>query len=680
MLVWLSLTSLKRSDHAIETLIARYRYLDFSTLVVQIYKDNLALYLSFDVNKNVVATSYCCSVTCNQMTYLSELFEQDSRYESLSLVWLPLIEECENYDVSAFNEQFYFAIPQFDFCHQLIFISAIFLPESNQFIQWNLPKNIIRIGCPHGADIPLEDTLLKYGGALQFDYVLQATQMKARIQNYYPYIPSALVQHQSEEVKIVPFGVPKLDRLKHQIDQNKCDKLCIAYHLSNWKLETAFARSNIKKTVEALLKSFPEMDIIIRPFPADLHEPELMNQLAPFLQKNKVSISSNASYVEDYAKAALLITHRENTGQNFALASGRPIINFLNDQGGKVRESDLGYQVFSLKDLVNKTRDCLNKPSQEVERIVTFSNHYVQNLGQSIQYLSTIFDMILQRKADYTWGKLAVKADIEQYVNHENNITQCMINNVLAQKPFIQLAEVALLEYPKNSLFHYFTVLAYSNAPCPYQHSYYFLHWKKALEHFSSAVELCDMKDRGLIWKLHQWHSQFYETMLSGLLEQHIGQQRRCEPLLYIEILRRLKSEKFVIKRDKILQRTEAFPCTESDLISLVSISSLISDLPQGTTDVYLYAAGSIARDVIYIIEKFTQIRIIGVFDKDTNKQGEKIMGYSISSLNNDIKNKPIIICSFAYIDEIKKAIYTLLPEHLIVINVNKNNKLLSHE
>ena len=49
-------------------------------------------------------------------------------------------------------------------CNKLSFFNLFILPESNQDDYGYLPASVIKVGLPHGVDIPLKKTITTYGG------------------------------------------------------------------------------------------------------------------------------------------------------------------------------------------------------------------------------------------------------------------------------------------------------------------------------------------------------------------------------------------------------------------------------------------------------------------------------------------------------------------------------------
>jgi len=677
--VWLSLSSLKRDQIEINNLTSIYAEESFDKIINDLFKLNLTLAIRlFSDKKKVVATSFMCSSICNQMTFFADRFDLEPNYHSLALAFLPLMTSNETYSVNDFSQFTYFAIPNLDYNQQLSFIAAIFLPETNQFVNWSLPEHTVRIGCPHGVDIPLEDTLLKYGGALQFEYIIQATTKSIAPINYSQYVASSLVQHNADTVCIIPMGIPKLDKLYKQVNRSENKERCIAYHLSNWQLETQYVRENIKHIVATLLENYPNTKIIVRPFPADRNRVDLLEQLAPFIDNANFYISENSSYIDDYAQADVLITHREHTGQNFSLATGRATITLINNSDKDVLQSNLGYQVFSIEQLLNRLNHCFNDKQNEYQRISQYSKSLINNLGTSLDYLVGHFDSILNREVAEDWLKLKLNDSDFHKLKKELQVERCLTNCIQKGKPSIQLVGAAIQDAHKVSydapylaVLHYYGVMSYSRCPDPFQHQYYFLHWLNALRHFKYAIELSQASDVLLIVKLNKWFSLNFVLFVNGV-SCFYDKNKETNNVDEQAFLAELKSEKFKEKYLLLFQTINQEKFDAQCLYWPFSIDKLLMKIPVNHSEVYLYGAGDIAKEVIYFIERFTSLKILEVFDKNEKKYQEKLLGYQINSIEC-IKQEviPIIICSFAFRDEIELELQNRLPKTTPLIKLN---------
>lgn len=662
--LWFSFTSVSRSETKVDALIDDLGSEEYQTVLQTLFQLNLSQAKVFfdNENKKVLATSFCFSAVCNQMTYIAEKVESASRYQHIALIWQPLIVTKEIYNSSDFNNFNYLFIPDFTFSHELSFISAIFLPETNAFLSWGLPEETVRIGCPHGIDIPLKDTLYKYGGALQFEYIIQAKVDNGNEDKVYRYIPELLIEHNAKTISLVPTGIPKLDKLYRLAREKNDRKVCIGYHLSNWEIESEHVRKNIAVTIAAMVQGFPEFDIIIRPFPGDIERPELKAQLEAFADIPRVNISLNSSYVDDYANIDVLVTHRVNTGHNFALATGRPIITFLENNQTQTVQTDLGYQVNDLNSLIRQLTYCFKSAKMESERIENYANSLVFNIGHSLDYLMVNIETIINRKTKITWPKLVAKSKKCINNNIEQSIESCIKDNI----PFIHLALAAVDKYPQNALFNYFAAAAYSNPPEPNEHQYYFLHWYLALKYFKNAITFCRCDDERVLKSLHKWYCQFYSTYLQGVAKYYGDNHHEVSTLI-----NELQEVEFQHKYLQVLQDIEINHQDMSTMSSAFDVARLLDDIPTGVEAIYLYGAGEIAREVIYCLEQLTSLKIIAVFDKKADKFKDNVMGHTIQHRQKKQRFEyPIIICSIAFSNEIEHELINLSEQRKKIIKL----------
>ena len=662
--LWLSLTSLRREEPEIDSLIIDLSNVKYETILQTLFQLNLSKAKDFFSSQpqKTIATSYCFSSVCNQMTHIGERFELENQYQHIALIWQPLMVTKNIYSISDFDSFNFLFVPDFTFNHELSFISAIFLPETNHFLSWNLSDNTVKIGCPHGVDISLPDTLFKYGGALQFEFILQAKPYKGDDITLPPYLPESLITHNSELIYLVPMGIPKLDKLHRLSSEVKSNKPCIGYHLSNWEIESEYVRKNVSNTVLSLTQNFPEFDILIRPFPGDIQRTELKKQLAPFVDHPRVKISLASSYVEDYANINILVTHRENTGHNFALGTGRPIITLLQNSKNQITQTDLGYQVNDLASLIKQLSYCIKSMENEQNRISAYANSVVFNLGHSLDYLVDNFDLIINRKSQKSWPRLALKHEDDINNNIEKSIKRCMKDRI----PFIHLALAAVEKYPKIAQFNYFAAMSYSNSPEPSEHQYYYLHWYMALKYFKRAITLESKQDKSLLIKLHKWYFQFYARYLQGITA-HFDETH----LEIYQLINELNKEEYQKKHLHVLEKLEI---NLDDILvesSAFNVLKLIQAIPNNNQAIYLYGAGEVAKDVIYYLEQLTNLQIISVFDKNSNQIKSQIMGHTVHQIEKNTHYKyPIIICSLAFGSEIEAELNNLFITFPLIIKL----------
>ncbi|BBT80984.1 hypothetical protein WP8S18E11_26500 [Aeromonas veronii] len=243
----------------------------------------------------------------------------------------------------------------------LVDFDCFICPESNHWIYSELPAGIIRIGLPHGADIPLEKTVEIYGGGYCFDYVLAPVKRPPledlRFVNRFH---SSLRNHYAEFICEIPFGVPKFDAMLRAVEAHRDEPRCIIYHLSLLSLEPEWVSQLLLPTLQKLLELFPSTRVVFRPHHLDRQHPLILEATAFGDSFEHFYFSDSDSYISDYACGAVMICHREYQNHLFPMSTGKPMLRVSPD-GMSATGYGHGLEV-GWRDLASKVADALNNP------------------------------------------------------------------------------------------------------------------------------------------------------------------------------------------------------------------------------------------------------------------------------------------------------------------------------
>lgn len=668
--IWLGLCSLGRTQHEIDAMINTLTVGDSTHVLKAIFSQNLSEFtLSISPDKPVIATSFYCSVTCNQMSIIADALNSSKTFEHIACVWLSELSEEQCYNTKDFEELSFIAIPDISDSKRLKMLNAIFLSELNQYCHWQFPSSVIKVGYPHGADISIQDSLIKYGGIFHYDYLIQ-TKAKPIEQQLELYVVKE--NGKTFNIGLLPFGVPKIDVLYQNALKNDKENI-IAIHLSNWQLENHKSRHQIKPLIDFLLANFCDYHILVRPFPGDLVNPSLNEQLAAFNDCSRVSVDTENSYVTAYAKVAILITQRLTTGQNFSLATFRPTIALV-DQVEEIRQQPLGYSVNNLQSLVIKVRESLDEHEAESHRIESYARNSICHLGDSIDCLLLYLSQLVLEK-----NSLATEVEYINLTGHSDY--KRVFDQALSDGVFIAQSierQQALIESSSNHTHQwltYYLIEAYSQSPNPVEHQFYFSYWYKACALFFQLLQSKVALETALVLRLQRW----IRLIFSEVVQQFslcANASLRHQARLLIE---QITAQPNFIK----LVETNLLAKKEVNLAQLYwwrfDFKSLL-DAMHNHKDIYLFGANDICKQAIYLLENFTLCKIHKIIDNSPRKQKTMSLEYPILSLEEldwqaescQVTNKPLmVICSFQYGEQLALSVKRQFPDIFTLFKVS---------
>ncbi|ACD97093.1 hypothetical protein [Trichlorobacter lovleyi] len=343
----------------------------------------------------------------NQMqTAWADLLRYDERYQLFVVMSDIHLTPPDRFLDTAFSGYPWIWAPPGEKLVRLDFLDAVIALDYAAEKMRRLPPNTLRILQPHGTDILARYGYMFYGAGLMFDYLLcPSFEPDILAPNFEELLidlfPREIIDHRSETLTLVPFGNTKIDSfISRMSDTQPVD---IIYNFSYWKLESDKARSNAIRTVESLLESFPGRRLIFRPFPGDeaCHR-ELIER---FSSNPQFVLSLGPSYIEDYRNGALLIHHRGSSSEVFAMATLQPAIRFdEQDAAPMPQETEIGYTVFSLRQLLELVSKILASPDACCERLLERRNRKYPAAGRSLPlFLDHLYILLEEGKRQPAW-------------------------------------------------------------------------------------------------------------------------------------------------------------------------------------------------------------------------------------------------------------------------------------
>lgn len=489
-------------------------------------------------------------------------------------------------------------------------LKLVFVQESNFDELFRFNVGVIKVGLPHGTDIALKTTLVKYGGCLEFDYVLCHSGYPPMFDHAFAgRFPHELRSHSRNYCCAIPFGMPKFDKFL-QACLKQPDAADIIYHLSYLKIESTDVIKKIPIVLEKLLAEFPDRQIVFRPYPEDLQHPLIQRVIKRFKNKANFKLSASASYIDDYAKGALMVCHRDYTRHLFVQASGRPVLlikDNITELIGQIHHELTTVQLGALDTLVH-------------------------NPGGSVAYLLKNLSYITEDRIHPDW----------QYFSLNGYDGISAVNSVLSGHldPDLPFHKVALAAHRREGTVNTLIACIISLSRSPLLNNS-----DLAKQSWDYAITLC------VDWvRRHDVSTEQWQLMQSALAAVN-GQFREY---FVTQLLHSTDIEIPLVVKEKI--RTLLF-CRQplvDDVEREYKIVSVDQQHYLESGPVQLYGAGQLAQKVLLSETFCKRFTVVNVVDQSKALHGKSFFKQEIAapdSLNHF--NEPVIICSQAFFEEI---------------------------
>ncbi|WP_113907275.1 hypothetical protein [Aliidiomarina celeris] len=492
--------------------------------------------------------------------------------------------------------------------HQCCGLDMLFIQESYFAPELKLPKSLLKVGLPHGTDIPIKKTLTTYGGLLEFDYVLATSAYPAMDdQAFYHDYPLPLRNHQRPFCCVIPFGMPKFDRFLRQC-RLVGEPDSIIFHLSNLRIESPDVISLSSQLIPLILQAFPHYNVILRPYPADLTHPDIEALIKIGQGFSNFKVSDSPSYINDYARGAVMLCFRDYSEHLFAQATGRPVLN-LNEEPERL--------------LAKIEHTLSNKGTSR-------TGPHVFNPGNAVNYLLSQLDYMLSAKTHPDWQYFQLSM-----TDSETEVASLIQRHLRGRSPFHKLALAALVKFPEQFSYVLAAVVSLSRAPLLANQRLAQLYWKKAVEIVANWLEVRPIDEQQL-------------TLLAGYLghANKACQHYLCFPEQCSEAYRafslRLAIVLKTVKPQAVTVISSTFRHAQDETKTL-----------SGGV-VQLYGAGELGRRYGLNTRFKKDFEIVNWVDQSENMQGKTVEGITISAPCTLIQfNAPVLVCSVAYAEEI---------------------------
>ena len=514
-------------------------------------------------------------------------------------------------------------------CEMLSLLDIIILGESNYDVFARFPRSVVKVGCQHGIDVDIRKTIDVYGGGFCFDYILGIRRhIDLPNRSFVNKFPECMRFHMHSFVCEIPFGLPKLDAFFNSV--TNCKKQdAIIYHLSYLAIEKSWVIDSVFMTLKKLLNNFPDYTIVFRPYHLDRDHEVILKCIEYGSAFDNFLYSDSDNYISDYARGALMLTHREYSIHLFELATGRPTLLYLPESecGGKTNK-ELHYICHgdNLLPVINEL--LLNNKFQSVEKrneICQLAGVY--NAGNSVGYFVENIEYIITGKPhpDWIYYDLTFSDKIDLQVFIGLHVLSCRSANIFF---------VALSSYNSNYQ-QAFLFAADSYSRVTQLKFYYYRH---ALKFFYQLVTSeclsLELSEKASGWWLNKGRG-ILEFIQIEMIDNHclLSESELWLKNIYDQKIGHIKPHKF-------------------NELQIINISTFNHEYSR--RHVILFGAGQFALDFIEWNLKKERVVIVGIVDSDSRKQGSNFSEFRVGSPHdlNDV-SVDVLICSQAYLPEI---------------------------
>ena len=228
---------------------------------------------------------------------------------------------------------------------------------------------------------------------------------------------------------LVPGGYARLDENieAFQAYEGPVDSIIYAptpFMLERENSELTYSMPYAQEFLEQLLVAFPTHRIIVRPHPFDMQvlatqrtdeRAQVLAGVARVCERNPRAVldQSKLSYMESYSRSAVMISDTSSTAFTYAFSTGRPVV-FYAPRDAEIVEvlgefqyirdrREVGSIARSPGELISILRGFLADSSGWRERIESFRDRQVFNVGRSSEYFVENFQHVLSGERHPDW-------------------------------------------------------------------------------------------------------------------------------------------------------------------------------------------------------------------------------------------------------------------------------------
>ena len=342
----------------------------------------------------------------------------------------------------------------------VLFIQDWYTRHDQEGVTFHENTKVVTFG-PHALSFPV-NSFHFYAWAKcikNCDYLIVQQRHEEVDELYSEIYPKEMVNRPSKEFCFIPGGYFKFDNYLRYMDNSDIipDTLLFAPTLRGEGVSRVgcdLVKDYGIEIIRALLRAF-DCKIVFRPYPSERNLPVVQEIIKYFENENRFLADKSSNVKVAYSRAKVLISDHSHAAYSFSLSTLRPHINCCFGLKGKVHRNNMGYDAFTIDELLFSVRQALNDSENWHGHIEALRAKNLAFPGHTGEYIASNIHYILSGERHPEWHYISRSPDSGQKESRLSSY-QSALNNVWrnpALRGFVgvEIAEHALREFPKNT-------------------------------------------------------------------------------------------------------------------------------------------------------------------------------------------------------------------------------------
>lgn len=243
-----------------------------------------------------------------------------------------------------------------------------------------------------------------------FDYLVVAvcqsdeewtTENYGLVQGVYP---APFLHGRRRYLDIVPGGYPKLD-YSRRILASSSPPRNIVYSPTSQASAVGRVQYDGEAVLSTLLRAFPEMKIIFRPYPSRTNIEHGRDLAARFAAFPNFAFDETATGIAYQKDCAVAVTDSSSSALTFSLATGRPLVLVSLEDDGKaaLRETPFGFRATGLEAMIEGVVRGIRDAAQWAVTIGKEAGKNIYHPGSAAAYLASHLNRFANRSSHPDW-------------------------------------------------------------------------------------------------------------------------------------------------------------------------------------------------------------------------------------------------------------------------------------
>lgn len=216
--------------------------------------------------------------------------------------------------------------------------------------------------------------------------------------------PAAFLKGRRRHLDIVPGGYPKLD-YSRRILGSSAPLRSIIYSPTSQGSAVSKVQHDGESVLSTLLRAFPEMKIVFRPYPSQANMEHGRILAAKFTAYRNFVFDDTATGIAYQKECAVAVTDSSSSALTFSFATGRPLV-FVNLKEGaetKLQGTPLGFRTETPEGLIEGVRRGIRDAAQWAVTIREEARKNIYHPGSAAGYLAANLNRFANRASHPDW-------------------------------------------------------------------------------------------------------------------------------------------------------------------------------------------------------------------------------------------------------------------------------------